>query len=521
MDFGVSSTVIVVSGPGREYHTLSYPGISREFPCGAGNNPVHAIPSLVEYQNGKVLRVGDEVFRGGTMDEPSTARWLRRYLCDRSSVQIPAGGDRRVRYEDAAGDFLAPLLTQALLLYPGAGLVFALPADAPAEYGEFLQRVARSAGAVSCSMINEYTAALAGYGCSPGDDEPVVLITFSETELEVAVLIRHYETGAGEEGFRVLAKAAGSMGCREMDGWIVQDLLHKFRLLESDPRAVRLMPQIRAEASRLREQVSFTGQKEIHLTDIASGRAFTAVFTEVDLERIMIDHNIPSTIQDCIDRALSTMRMRGAARERIQHVLLLGEGGCIPAVQDAVRARFRESEVNTEHPLDAVARGAAGQRAPVRAQDRITCSYALRYWDAASKEHHYRYIVHSGSRYPSAGQVARIVISAAYDGQMCLGIPLYEIGGGGEVVHGIELISENGRGVRLAGPDQDADAQQQVVHANEHSPTLLMATPPARKGEPRFECTFTIDAERNLCLSARDLVTGTLVKVNAQIYRMT
>ena len=85
----------------------------------------------------------------------------------------------------------------------------------------------------------------------------------------------------------------------------------------------------------------------------------------------------------------------------------------------------------------------------------------------------------------------------------------------------IELVSDTGGGVRLAGPAQDADTAGQIVLANERSPTLIVATPPARKGEPRFECTFTIDPERNLCLSARDLVTGTLVKLNAPVHRLT
>jgi hypothetical protein len=74
--------------------------------------------------------------------------------------------------------------------------------------------------------------------------------------------------------------------------------------------------------------------------------------------------------------------------------------------------------------MDAIARGAAGYAAPAPAQDRIACSYALRYWDSATQEHHYRFLVHSGTRYPSAGQVARVVISAAYAGQTHLGIPL-------------------------------------------------------------------------------------------------
>lgn len=524
VDFGLSATVIAVVCPGRDSCTLEFPGISREFPASPGNLPVHFVPSFVEYRDGRAVRVGEEVLSGGTSDSPGTARWLRRYLCDRSPVQVPAGNGRMVRYDEAAADFLIPILSHTLGQYPGAPLIFTLPPDAPPEYGEFLQRIARTAGAASCSMVSEYDAVLAGYGCIPPPGEPFVVITFFETDPEVIILVRDGVPGrtTGEGGLRVLSQATGTAGCRVLDTWITQDLLVKFRLLENDPRAVRIMPQLRYEAARLREHLALVGGMEVRLTDAVSGKILTALCTTADLDRILADHEVIPSLQECTGRALSGMRTRDGDESRIRSVFLLGAGCSLPAVQDAIRSRFPGAAVYADHPLDAVARGAAAYTAPAPAQDRITCSYALRYWDPAVQEHHYRFLVHSGTRYPSAGQVARIVISAAYDGQTLLGIPLYEIGGtAGRGVPQIELVSDTGGGVRFAGPAQDAESPGQVMHANERSPTLLVATPPARKGEPRFECTFTIDPDRNLCLSARDLVTGTLVKVNAPVHRLT
>jgi molecular chaperone DnaK (HSP70) len=524
VDFGMSVTVIAVAGPGRKSCTLAFPGLSREFPAQPGNAPVHTTPSLVEYRDGKAVRLGDEVLSGGNADGPGTARWLRWYLCDKSPVQVPAGDGRMVRYDEAAADFLVPLLIRALRHCPGAGLIMALPPDAPADYGEILQRVARSAGARSCSMVSEYEAALAGYGCSPAAGEPFIILTFAETDLEVIVLTRNGPSGreTGEGGLQVLAQATGSVSCRALDNWIAQDLLVKFRLPGSDQRAVRLMPRIRTEAARLREHLPVTGDTEVRLMDTGSGRTFAAVYATGDLDRVLAGHEVIGELQECIGRALSALRTRGGDESRIRAVLLLGAGCALPAVQSAVRSRFPSATVYADRPLDAVASGVLEYAAPAPAQDRITCSYALRYWDPAAQEHHYRFLVHSGTRYPSDGQVARIVISAAYDGQTLLGIPLYEIGGTAEgVVPQIELVSDTGGGVRLAGPAQDADTAGQVVHANERLPTLLAATPPARKGEPRFECTFTIDAGRNLCLSARDLVTGMLVKLNVPVHRLT
>ena len=524
IDVGVSAIVIAACGPGGECRTLAFPGISRKVPALQGSSAVHLVPTILEYRNGRVERRGDAVLMGGAADSSGTARWLRQYLCDNNPVQIPAGNGRMVRYEEAATDLLGPILSDALRQYPGAMPVFSLPEHAPPAYAELLQRIARSAGARSCSTVSEYEAVLAGYGYSLSEGETILLASFTETGLEISALTRigHPSDRGDGGGLRVLARATGPVSCREIDAWIVRDLFAKFRLLESEPLAVRIFPQIRYEASRLREHLPWAGDQLIRITDTVSGRTFEAAFRPADLDRILAAREVIPCVEECTGRVLSSLRIQAGSACCPKAVLLLGGGCAIPIVQEAIRSLSGRAEVCAGHLLDAAARGAAGYMAPSRAADRIACSYALRYWNPAAQEHHYRFLVHGGTRYPSAGQVARVVISAVYDGQTCLGIPLYQIGGiEGDAAPRIELVSDTGGGVRLAGPVQDADGRGQVVHANERSPTLLVATPPARKGEPRFECTFTIDPERNLCLTARDLLTGMLVKLNAPVYRLT
>ncbi len=103
-----------------------------------------------------------------------------------------------------------------------------------------------------------------------------------------------------------------------------------------------------------------------------------------------------------------------------------------------------------------------------------------------------------------------------------MGIPVYEIrcGDDGANQCTIELISDSGGGMRVAGPAQDADAGRKPVWVNEHAPAVLVASPPAQKGEPRFELTFTIDKRRNLCVTARDIITGMLMKNEEPLFRM-
>jgi molecular chaperone DnaK (HSP70) len=50
---------------------------------------------------------------------------------------------------------------------------------------------------------------------------------------------------------------------------------------------------------------------------------------------------------------------------------------------------------------------------------------------------------------------------------------------------------------------------------------FLVADPPAKKGEPRFEVTFTIDGTKQLAVTARDVQTGRLVKEAVPLFRLT
>lgn len=509
VDFGAGSLVIAAFCGDDNGTTMAIPGLSREVP---GNPPVHLVPPLVRYGNGTAAVFGDAVARAGHEDCGNTARWLRQFLCDNSPVQVPAGNGRAVHNDEATADFLTAALTPALERYPGADLVFSLPAGAPPEYPALLHRVAAPLGAASVTFTDEYRAAVVGYGHTPIAGEPLLLFSFTRAGMEAVVLEadgRRDSTGS----LRVLAHATGTPGCRAVEGWIMQDLLHRFRLLQSDPRAQGLRPFLLYEACRIREGLFIGGPRVITMTDAGSGRTFSAPYAPKDLERLLADHGIAAAVADCISRALGT----GAP---VRTALLVGEGCLMPPVQEAVRAALPSCRILASRVLDAVAHGAALAPGPGPAPDRIARSYALRYWDAATQEHHYRYLVHSGTRYPSAGQVARVIISAAYDGQALLGILLCTMGGTDGAGPDLELVAEQGGGVRLAGPVQDAPCAGSTAQVNEHAPTLLVADPPARKGEPRFECTFTIDAEKNLCISARDLATGSLVKVNAPVFRL-
>jgi molecular chaperone DnaK (HSP70) len=282
----------------------------------------------------------------------------------------------------------------------------------------------------------------------------------------------------------------------------------------------RIHEEITGRIGELYRQLAAADEAVIEIANPCSGTTIPARVSRDDLGRILSEHGFPSILDRTIGRA------RAAASARLcaipAAILLTGRGCAIPAVQALVKQQFPNVPVLSDHPIDAVARGAAIHLPRAGRPDRIKNDYALRYWDPKSREHRYRFLVRSGTRYPSAGQVARITISAAYDGQTRLGIPLYEISTAPDAhAPALELVSDPAGGCRLAGLPDDTGAGSRPVLANERTPTLLVADPPALKGEPRFELTFVLDREKQLRVTARDLMTGALTKKDAPVHTLT
>ncbi len=300
---------------------------------------------------------------------------------------------------------------------------------------------------------------------------------------------------------------------------MVKDLLSRNRLHESDPRVARLLPGLTNDVGRAREALNLNSEAVVSVTDTGSGFSVTAKVTRDDICRNFEERGVFTAVNQALDRALSGAGIRDAER-KIEALVMVGECSAIPCVQEALIARWG-SKVHCNHPVDAIARGAAMADPETLEPDRIRNDYAIRHWDPGAQEYRYRFIVRNGTRYPSAGQVARIVISGAYDGQEYLGIPLCEIGTLNQNHHGhIELISNKKGEVQIAEPAQGIVAEMCPVLMNGPTPVLLHASPPAKKGEPRFELTFSLDRQGYLCLTARDLLSGILVKRDTQLFRL-
>lgn len=522
VDFGDGAIVCgSMLQDGRGFFTHAFPGWSQETGGTEPSMPVHRVPTIIRYHNGKTPDIGDKVIRAGFADHPSTVRWIRSYLLEESGALIEAGDEQRITFRDAACDFLGAVLEKNVNGHKNIrSVVFSVPEDAPRWYGDWLSTIARTAGLNACHTITECSAAAAGYNLDIVMGEAFLLFSCDETALSLRIARNNGPLDSA--GIEVIGSARTDTGSGTLDNWIAQEIMAKSHLAGYGKQGKIRYNAALACVSRVFQDLAGNHETVVEFSDPVSGKPVAVRITADDIVRVFSDNGLPVILDDLIRRARGMALARGYAESVPAAVLMTGRGSMLPAVQALIRERFSGIPVLSDHPLDAIARGACLFRSRMSGSDRIRNNYALRYWDPAAREHRYRFLVHSGARFPSAGQVARITISAAYDGQARLGLSLYEIGGDGSgMTPSLELVQEHAGGVRLAAPEKDTEEGSRPRLVNGTMTTLLSADPPGVKGEPRFELTFTIDRERQLCLTVRDLITGKLVKRDAPVHRLT
>jgi molecular chaperone DnaK (HSP70) len=524
IDFGRNITVIAACHePDSPATLIGFPGISREVPATRRGLPVPVIPSVVHYKPDCSFSVGEEAASPALIGSQTTFQRLVYYLCENSSVLVPVGPGRKIGYRQTGTDFLTELIKRTVLDRDMASttVTFTLPFNAPPQYEEWISGVAELAGLKGVSTIDLGSAVVRGYDLPFCDRELYLIIDARPDSIEVAVIIPEHAVGTDSgRNSQVLGRATAEFGGLCTDSWIVADILSTKGRFLSDESLQKISRTLMNRCQRGREALSAVDVAPVQIGDLLAGRSEYENLTGADVARIFRENGLFALLDRTIERAFSAAREYGYDRECTAAVLMIGELSSLPSLYEAVCTQFPPALVRNDHALDAAARGAIKDVIPKKTP--VRADYAVRYWDPHSREHRYRLLVRRGAKYPSAGQVARIQISAAYDGQALLGIPIFRITGepGSALGAGLELVGTLGGGLRLAGPAPDSRAGCNPVQVNRVDPTYLSASPPAQKGMPRFELTFTVDEQGYLCVSARDLLSGKVVKNAERIQRL-
>jgi molecular chaperone DnaK (HSP70) len=511
-DFGNLTTKLTIrrGNGGKDLVPVVIPGISRNVFQG-GNSSTSVIPSLIHYTRDDQILIGMQVINGGLAGHEGTVRWMAHYTSLNSPVRFRQGLKLH-SYRDAASDFLSGIIMQTSEIYQvsGAEIIIAVPAGSRENYSSWMQELIAEEIVSSVRIIERPEAVACSCPGDVRDPHTLLIIDFGGSGLEVSIV-----TGCrsdGEDGYRIVGRAWEDIGGKVLDRLLLDLALHLSGLHWPDKAQTETLLQ---ECEKAKEELSRSQSVDLSW----EGKRAVQITRQV-FEDMIESKGLYGRFSTTIEQALHNASQRGYAEACIRSVILTGGSVVIPSFRRLVEARFRESRIYADRPLDAVSRGAASWKSRSRGRDQVTCEYAIRIWNPEIGAFELRTIIRKGCPVPSNGAVARFRIQGTYDGQTRLGVPIYEIpspspGPGGDTQKR-ELRFESPGMIRVEDEACSAGKEPGQRWMNEGKIPLIPADPPAMRGEPRFELCFSINGSRELMVSARDLRTGRQVLDNVR-----
>jgi molecular chaperone DnaK len=346
----------------------------------------------------------------------------------------------------------------------------------PAYFDDAQRQATRDAGRLAglnvLRIINEPTAAALAYGINSNASGTIAVYDLGGGTFDISIL--EFAQGV----FQVKATHGDTfLGGEDVDARLMDYLIDSFRQetgldLHNDPVALQ---RLKDAAERAKIELSSVDETEISLpfltSDSSGPRHLRRVLSREELESLCQDL-IEATIAHCQD----ALGAAGLTKDQITDVLLVGGMTKMPAVQRQVAEFFGRTPNRSVNPDEAVAVGAAIQGAIL------------------------------------AGDVGEVVLLDVVP--LSLGI---------ETQGGVftRLIPRNATvPCSLTEVFTTSDDYQPLVniHVLQGERPLaadntslarfeLVGIPPALRGVPKIEVTFSIDANGILSVAARDLGT--------------
>jgi len=490
-----------------------------------GDETISIIPSLIHYQADNRTWIGDQVIQNGMNKSHRTFRWMKRYINNRSPIRVRID-DQEITPYTAGENFLSSIMVFAAqeIGFQDEEVALSVPVEAYEHYENWLVSVAEKAGMPRFRLIDEPSAAALGYGAHIQPGNVYLMFDFGGGTLHAAVVLIEEEEGSvSGRRCRVLGKAGRDIGGATIDQWIFQEVLRRNRRQDSDNDIRRISNALLVESERIKERLSFAEQADLSVVSPDSGAVIAAEFTLSSFEGLLDRHELYAEINQTVRQAIGAATERGYDEQMIQAILMVGGSSQIPSVQRTLRQMFGRERVMFNRPLDAVARGAAAFVAGVDFFDHIQHDYAIRFVDPQKGSYDYHTIVEKGTAYPTQEPIKNLRIKASYENQTQMGIAIFELGEQRQRDNHppVELVFDPNGAARITRLTADDQEKRSMFWMNEQNQTFLTADPPAKRGTPRFEVCFTIDQNKRLNITARDIETGRLIYKDYPVVKLT
>ncbi len=453
------------------------------------------------------------------------AMGFKRHLGTESQRPLARFGDKVINARDAATLFFRELFKTLEALYkePITDLTIAVPTGFYETYRAELQAIVyrwkrlswweRLFGflfskrkGITFRTIDEPVAAALGYGVDIKRDGILIAFDFGAGSLEVAAMRtqagRTLETGRAE----VLAKQSLGLGGDDVDEWIME----KFT-----PETLRRLTQYRFllkwEAERVKILAS-SGQ-------VGTFTFHSQAFGTLDyhgLAELLAERGLYREVQGMLERLLEELQAQHGLDVRdIDEVILEGGSTLLPEVRNLLADVFGREKVREWLPFESVARGAClfANGAPV--DDIIYHDYALRVLNEKTNTVEYELLVPRGTCYPTEDEFVTRYYAPGYDGQTAINLFICEVGGvAGRPVQ----WQTRPNGTKLFVPKTEGE-HAFCICLNEGDEAVPL-NPPGRGGAPRLRVTFSVNADRWLCVTVYDLLRKVDLKVKEPVVRL-
>jgi len=418
-------------------------------------------------------------FIGRKFDDPEVRRGLP--LTPYTVVPGPHGD----AYVGIAGGEYAPQQVSAMILSKlksdaeerlgeeVAQAVITVPAYFDDAQRQATKDAGRIAGLRVLRIVNEPTAAALAYGLGREEDEIVAVYDLGGGTFDISIL------QLGDGIFEVKSTNGDThLGGDDFDGriiaWLADGFLERHGV---DPRGDRMaLQRLKEAAEQAKIELSAAVQTTINLPFLAAGPDgplhLSTTLTRATLEELVVDL-VAATAGPC----RRAMRDAEVTADEIDAVILVGGQSRTPAVQALVRDLFGQAPCRGVNPDEVVAVGAAIQAAAL------------------------------------AGQVDNVLLLDVTP--LTLGVETHG-GAVAPLVRANTTIPTTCSEVFTTGADDQDSVEVHVTQgerplAGENRSLArfyLDGIPPAPRGVPLIEVSFTLDTNGILNVSARDRATG-------------
>jgi molecular chaperone DnaK len=434
-------------------------------------------PSAVAFTESGELLVGKLAKRQAVLNPERTVLSIKRKMGTDYRVKISLDGQVKEYSPEQISAFILQKIKRDAEEYLGTKIKKAV-ITVPAYFNNLQRQATKDAGKIAglevLRIINEPTAAALAYGLDRQGEQKIVVYDLGGGTFDVSIL------EIGEGVFEVVATDGDTqLGGDDFDRRIMDWLIEEFKKdtgidLRNDPAAMQRLRDAAEQAkielsSRMETQISLP-----YITADASGpKHLDKTLTRAKFEA-MIEDLLTRTMK-IVDSALAAAKL---TPEDIDQVVLVGGSTRIPKVQELVAGKFTKGKINKEiNPDEVVALGAAIQAAIL------------------------------------AGEMDEVVLLDVTP----LTLSIETLGGiATPIIERNTTIPVERTKTFTTAEDYQTQVEIHVVQGERKMAAdnkslgrfVLSGLPPAPRGVPQIDVTFSIDADGILHVTAKDRATG-------------